>query len=77
VSARDWIAGGLLYTGVAVLVCAAVVVNEGTSQAGLKALVVAALSVTSGTVLLHATARAGRIRELGRWGARPGEHRRR
>ena len=105
-SARDWIAGALLYTGVIVavascigsvvarnlydrlhfiapatslgasLVCSAVVVNEGTSQAGLKALLVAALLVTTGPVLVHATARAARVRELGRWGLRQNERER-
>ena len=60
----------------ALLVCGAVVLNEGSSQAGLKAILVAALLVGCGTLLTHATARAARIRELGSWGLRPRERQR-
>jgi multisubunit Na+/H+ antiporter MnhG subunit len=62
----------LHYTGPAttlgaLLVCGAVTVNEGSSQAGLKAIIVAALLVSTGPLIVHATARAARIRDLGEW----------
>jgi multicomponent Na+:H+ antiporter subunit G len=56
-----------------ILVCGAIVVNEGTSQAGLKAIVVAVLLVSTGPVLVHATARAARVREIGKWDLRESE----
>jgi multisubunit Na+/H+ antiporter MnhG subunit len=51
-----------------VLLAIAVVIDEGIgSQAGIKSILVAFLLVLLNTVLVHATARAGRIREKGRW----------
>jgi monovalent cation/proton antiporter MnhG/PhaG subunit len=51
----------------AVLVGAAVLVREGPSQIGNRAiLVVVTIAVTS-PVLTHVTARAGRVRERGDW----------
>jgi multisubunit Na+/H+ antiporter MnhG subunit len=51
-----------------VLLAIAVVVEEGIgSQAGVKSILVAVLLGLLNTVLVHATARAGRIRKLGRW----------
>jgi multicomponent Na+:H+ antiporter subunit G len=46
-----------------VAVVAAVVVEEGLSSGGLKALVVLAVILVTGPVLTHAIARAARIRE--------------
>ena len=50
-----------------VLIAAAVVVTEGLSAAGVKALLVAFVLVATNPVLGHATARAARIRERGQW----------
>jgi multicomponent Na+:H+ antiporter subunit G len=50
-----------------VLVAAAVLVEEPLSSAGIKAVLVALLLVITTPVLSHATARAARIREHGRW----------
>jgi monovalent cation/proton antiporter MnhG/PhaG subunit len=50
-----------------VLIAAAVVVTEGLSAAGVKALLVAFVLVATNPVLGHATARAARIREHGQW----------
>jgi multicomponent Na+:H+ antiporter subunit G len=46
-----------------VAVVAAVLVEEGFSSGGLKALIVLAVILVTGPVLTHATARAARIRE--------------
>jgi multicomponent Na+:H+ antiporter subunit G len=46
---------------------AAVLVEEPLSSSGVKAILVAALIVLTTPVLSHATARAARIREAGRW----------
>ena len=48
-------------------IAAAVVVTEGLSAAGIKALLVAFVLVATNPVLGHATARAARIRERGQW----------
>lgn len=57
-----------------VLLAIAVVIEEGIgSQAGIKSILVAVLLGVLNTVLVHATARAGRIRKLGRWGLEPNE----
>jgi hypothetical protein len=57
-----------------VLLAIAVVLDEGIgSQAGIKSILVAFLLVFLNTVLVHATARAGRIRKLGRWGLEANE----
>jgi multisubunit Na+/H+ antiporter MnhG subunit len=70
---------GLHYTSPAsvvspVLLAIAVVIEEGIgSQAGIKSIIVALLLIVLNTVLVHATARAGRIREKGRWALEPHE----
>ena len=51
----------------AALVCIAVTVRESFSLIGNKTLLIAFFLLVSGPVLVHATARAARIRELGRW----------
>jgi multisubunit Na+/H+ antiporter MnhG subunit len=57
-----------------VLLAVAVVIEEGIgSQAGIKSILVALLLVVLNTVLVHATARAGRIRKKGRWALEPAE----
>jgi multicomponent Na+:H+ antiporter subunit G len=50
-----------------VAIAAAVLVEEPLSSAGVKAVLVALVMVATGPILLHATARAARIRERGRW----------
>ena len=50
-----------------VLLAAAVVVEEGLSAVGVKALLVALVLVATNPVLSHATARAARIRQFGHW----------
>ena len=50
-----------------VALAAAVLVEEPLSSAGLKAVLVALIMLVTGPVLLHATARASRVRERGRW----------
>jgi multisubunit Na+/H+ antiporter MnhG subunit len=51
-----------------VLLAIAVVIEEGIgSQAGIKSILVALLLIVLNTVLVHATARAARIRAAGRW----------
>lgn len=54
-------------------VAAAVLVEEPLSSAGIKAVIVALIMVFTGPILLHATARAARIRERGRWVVTPKE----
>jgi multicomponent Na+:H+ antiporter subunit G len=54
-------------------VAAAVLVEEPLSGAGFKAVIVAVLLVVTTPVLSHATARAARIREHGRWKVLPHE----
>jgi monovalent cation/proton antiporter MnhG/PhaG subunit len=68
----------LHYTGPAavlapVAIAAAVVVEEGLSAAGIKALLIALVLVTTNPVLGHATARAARIRQFGEWTVRQEE----
>jgi monovalent cation/proton antiporter MnhG/PhaG subunit len=50
-----------------VAVAVAVLLEEPLSGAGVKAVIVAVLLVITTPVLSHATARAARIREHGRW----------
>ena len=50
-----------------VLVAAAVVVNEGLSSGGVKAILVAVALACGGPVIAHATARAARIRAAKAW----------
>ena len=56
-----------------VAIAAAILVDESFSASGLKALLVAVVLVVTNPLLVHATARAGRVRELGGWGIRPEE----
>jgi multisubunit Na+/H+ antiporter MnhG subunit len=51
----------------AFLIGAALVVENGFNQQGVKSVLVVVLLVTISPVLTHATARAARIREFGRW----------
>ncbi len=51
----------------AVAIPAAVVVHEGFSQAGVKAILIALLLFWANPVLTHATLRAGRIRRKRQW----------
>jgi multicomponent Na+:H+ antiporter subunit G len=51
----------------AALVCVAVTVRESFSLIGNKTLLIAFFLLVSGPVLVHATARAARIRERGAW----------
>ena len=48
-------------------------VEEPLSSAGIKAVLVALTMVATGPVLIHATSRAARIRERGRWVVLPEE----
>lgn len=48
-----------------ILIMVAVVLQEGLKQAGIKAILIAAVMFVMNAVLSHATARAFRIRELG------------
>jgi multicomponent Na+:H+ antiporter subunit G len=57
----------------AIAIPAAVFVNELFSQAGIKALVIAALILVMNPAVTHATARAGRVRHFERWTIRPEE----
>ena len=62
----------LNYTGPAtvigpVAIAAAVLVEEPLSSAGVKAVLVAIMMLLTGPALLHATARAARIRQHGRF----------
>ena len=56
------------------LFAAAVLVEEPLSSAGIKAVIVALLIIVTTPSLTHATARAARIREHGRFKVLPHEH---
>lgn len=56
-----------------VFIAAAVVLEEALSTAGIKAILIAGVLLSTGPVLTHATARAARIRRYGAWEAQPGE----
>jgi multicomponent Na+:H+ antiporter subunit G len=56
-----------------VAMAAAVLVEEPLSSAGIKAVIIAVILLATGPLLLHATARAARIREQGRWVILPEE----
>lgn len=60
-----------------VAIAAAVLVEEPLSSAGVKAVLVAIVMLFTGPVLVHATARAARIRERGRFVILSGEAQRR
>jgi multisubunit Na+/H+ antiporter MnhG subunit len=49
------------------LVAAAIVVDEGLSSGGVKAILVAVALACGGPIIGHATARAARIRGAGTW----------
>ena len=55
------------------LVAIAIVVRESFSLIGNKSLAAGVFLVVSSAVLVHVTARAARVRELGDWRIRPGE----
>ena len=50
-----------------IAIAAAVLVEEPLSSAGIKSVLVALVMLTTGPGLIHATARAARVRERGRW----------
>jgi multicomponent Na+:H+ antiporter subunit G len=50
-----------------VAIAAAVLVEEPLSSAGIKSVLIAIVMITTGPILIHATARAARVRERGRW----------
>jgi multicomponent Na+:H+ antiporter subunit G len=52
-----------------VLIAAAILVEEFVSVASVKAVITAALIITTGPVIGHATARAARVRQFGHWEA--------
>ncbi|HLH30952.1 MAG TPA: monovalent cation/H(+) antiporter subunit G [Terriglobia bacterium] len=49
------------------LITAAIVLEEGASEATVKAILCALILLVTNPVLTHATARAARIREFGHW----------
>jgi len=62
----------LHFTGPATLIgpvaiAAAVLVEEPLSSAGVKSVLIAIILISTGPVLIHATARAARVRDRGRW----------
>jgi multicomponent Na+:H+ antiporter subunit G len=56
-----------------VMLAAAVLVQEPLSSAGVKAVLVAVVMLLTGPVVLHATARAARVRDHGRFVILSGE----
>jgi multicomponent Na+:H+ antiporter subunit G len=50
-----------------VAVAAAILVREGLGQAGIKAAIAGAVLFVMNPILTHATARAARVHERGRW----------
>lgn len=50
-----------------VAVAAAILVREGLSQAGIKAVIAGAILFVMNPILTHATARAARVHQRGRW----------
>ncbi|MFB3917113.1 MAG: cation:proton antiporter [Terriglobales bacterium] len=54
-------------------ILAAVLLQEGWGQAGVKAILVCGVLLLMNSVLTHATARAARVRKLGHWTPQPGE----
>ncbi len=53
------------------LIAVAVVLQEGASQASVKAVLCAFVFFVTNPVVTHATARAARIRKFGHWISRP------
>jgi len=66
-----YVAAGTTLPPVAIAV--GVLVEEGLNSSSINALVVAAVLLLANPLLVHATARAIRIRKLGSLAARPGE----
>lgn len=56
-----------------IAIAVAVLLEEGGSTAGLKAILIAVVLVGAGPVVTHATARAARVRRFGHWQAQPDE----
>ena len=56
-----------------VCVAGAIVLRDGLDQAAVKALLTAAVLFIVNPILTHATARAARVRQLGRWEREGGE----
>jgi monovalent cation/proton antiporter MnhG/PhaG subunit len=54
-------------------IAAAVLVEEPLSSAGIKAVLIALIMLATGPILVHATARAARVRKQGRWVVLPEE----
>jgi multisubunit Na+/H+ antiporter MnhG subunit len=50
-----------------------VLVEEPLSSAGIKAVLIALIMLATGPILVHATARAARVRKQGRWVVLPEE----
>ena len=65
---------GLASTLGPIAIAGAVLLEEGVSTAGLKAIFIAVVLVGVGPVVTHATARAARVRQFGHWQTRPDEH---
>jgi|ERR1041385_1335638 monovalent cation/proton antiporter MnhG/PhaG subunit len=59
------------------LITVAIALQEGDSQATVKAVLCAFTFFVTNPVLTHATARAARIREFGHWVSEPGGRRKR
>ncbi len=59
------------------LITIAIVLQEGLSQASIKAFLCALIVLVTNPVVTHATARAARIREFGHWISPPKEPRQR
>jgi multicomponent Na+:H+ antiporter subunit G len=57
-----------------IAIAGAVLLEEGISTAGLKAILIAVVLVGVGPVVTHATARAARVRRFGHWQTQPDEH---
>jgi monovalent cation/proton antiporter MnhG/PhaG subunit len=57
-----------------IAIAGAVLLEEGISTAGLKAILIAVVLVGIGPVVTHATARAARVRRFGHWQPQPDEH---
>lgn len=56
-----------------VVLAAAVVVKEANAEAGIKAMLIAAIFLITGPILTHATGRAARLRDYKDWRRQPEE----